>query len=108
MNGILGDSGSLYTLGVQGNRPFRAGDAGRAYPSTPVAPLKILPMSQMVGNYVHSNGWPGRPKGAVRGDGTHGPGGVYTDNGKYTSPPTANVLRNGARPCVLYPNQALL
>jgi len=60
VDGILGDGGSIYTLGVQGNRPFRAGSVRKAYPAVPEPPLKILPMSQMVSNYAHDNGWPER------------------------------------------------
>ena len=60
VDGILGDGGSIYTLGVQGNRPFRAGSVRKAYPAVPEPPLKILPMSQMVSNFAHNNGWPER------------------------------------------------
>jgi hypothetical protein len=100
VDGILGDSGSLYTLGVQGNRPFRIGSSGRAYPAAPLPPLEILPMSQMTENYVHSNGWPGRPRfdgttgTGTPGDGSHGPGGIYTDNGSTGWNVSANVLTN--------------
>ena len=92
VDGILGDSGALYTLGVQGNRPFRIGKE-RSYPALPEPPLEILPMSQMTHNWVHGHGWPERPnkadatqpsapsERAIPGDGSHGPGGVYTDNG---------------------------
>ncbi len=81
VDGIMGDGGSIYTLGPQGNRPFRQGTVRPSYPALPIPPLKILPMSQIVHNYVHSNGWPERPRNSIKGDGSHGPGGIYTDNG---------------------------
>lgn len=47
----------IYTLGPQGNRPFlRASGFGRYYPAKPEPPLQILPMSQIVRNYLHDNG----------------------------------------------------
>ena len=53
----LGDGGMIYTLGPQGNRPFlRASGFGRYYPVEPEPPLEILPMSQIVRNYLHDNG----------------------------------------------------
>lgn len=79
--GVMGDGGSVYTLGVQGNQPFPLGPTGRRYPAAPLPPLKLLPPSQMVGNFLHDNGWAGRPRESVAGDGTHGPGGIYTDDG---------------------------
>ena len=105
VDGILGDSGALYTLGVQGNRPFRIGKE-RTYPALPEPPLEILPMSQMTHNWVHGHGWPERPnkadatqpsapsERAIPGDGSHGPGGVYTDNGStYSAQHSFRLIR---------------
>jgi hypothetical protein len=75
------------------NRPFRQGSL-RKYPAVPLPPLKILPMSQMTENFVEHNGWPERPKGSTPGDGTHGPGGVYTDNGSTGWNVSSNVFNN--------------
>eukprot|EP00729_Bicosta_minor_P006900 gene6901-7060_t len=92
VDGIMGDGGSLYTLGVQGNRPFREGSIRKSYPAVPLPPLKILPMSQMTENFVEHNGWPDRPRNSQPGDGTHGPGGVYTDNGSTGWNVSSNVF----------------
>ena len=74
IDGIMGDGGAVYTLGPQGNRPFRQG--ATAYPALPLPPLEMLPMSIISSNYLHHNGWEGRPRNTVPGDGTHGPGGI--------------------------------
>ena len=94
VDGILGDGGSIYTLGVQGNRPFLVGSVRKSYPPLPLPPLEILPMSQIVHNYVRANGWPERPKGSHNGDGSHGPGGLYTDNGSTGWNVSSNVFED--------------
>ena len=84
--GIMGDGGSIYTLGPQGNRPDNQ--------TLPLPPLKLLPPSRIFANYLHDNGWPTRPRNSVPGDGTHGPGGLYTDNGSTNWNVTSNVFVN--------------
>ena len=66
--GVMGDGGAVYTLGVQGNRPFRK-VGNRTFPSLPLPPLEIAPMSIISKNWIHDNGWPSRPgHGAKPGD----------------------------------------
>ena len=83
--GIMGDGGAVYTLGVQGNRPFRQ-IGNLTFPALPLPPLEIAPMSIITKNWIHDNGWPSRPghgakpgDGTPAGDGSHGPGGIYLD-----------------------------
>ena len=137
---MLGDGGSIYTLGPQGNVPFpkvgppspllhfplhahahaailflcvclfvfvatalvicgavycadltwypcmcralyidmydEQGPSGKVYPAVPLSPLKVLPQSTMLGNYIHDTG----PTGPdAPGAGSHFPGGLYND-----------------------------
>ena len=53
---MLGDGGAIYTLGPQGNVPFPKGPSGKVYPEAPVPPLRRLPPSTMVGNFIHDTG----------------------------------------------------
>ena len=101
IDGVMGDGGAIYTLGVQGNRPFRQGNLRPSYPALPLAPLQILPMSLITKNWIHDNGWPSRPGHGVRpgdgtpaGDGSHGPGGIYLDNGSTGWNCTGNVFQS--------------
>ena len=48
--------GGWLQLGPQGNVPFPKGPSGKVYPSVPLPPLKVLPPSTMVGNYIHDTG----------------------------------------------------
>ena len=93
LDGIMGDGGAIYTLGPQGNRPFRIGGVRPSYPPLPLPPLRILPMSRVTANWVHDNGWSERPRNSVPGDGTHGPGGIYLDNGSTGWNCSRNVFR---------------
>jgi hypothetical protein len=99
IDGIMGDGGAIYTLGVQANIPFRQGK--RTYPPLPLPPLTVHPYSKITANWVHHNGWSGRPghgarpgDGTPRGDGSHGPGGIYLDNGSTGWNCTRNVFEN--------------
>ena len=65
IDGIMGDGGAVYTLGVQGNRPFHQG-SNREYPALPLPPLKIQPMSVIHSNWIHNNGWSSRPGHGAR------------------------------------------
>lgn len=88
---MLGDGGSIYTLGPQGNVPFPKGPSGKVYPATPTVPLKRLPASQMVGNYIHDTG----PRDGVvdaPGAGSHFPGGLYNDEGTTNWAMVGNVV----------------
>jgi hypothetical protein len=58
-------------------------------------------MSVIRRNWVHHNGWQGRPGHGARpgdgtpdGDGSHGPGGIYLDNGSTGWNCTENVFEN--------------
>merc|ERR1712194_410521 len=76
---LLGDGGSIYTLGPQGNQPYPKGPSGKAYPVTPVPPLKVLPPSTMHANYIHDS--PGKGVLNTPGFGSHSPGALYNDEG---------------------------
>ena len=52
------------------------GPSGKVYPAVPLSPLKVLPQSTMLGNYIHDTG----PTGPdAPGAGSHFPGGLYND-----------------------------
>jgi len=88
---MLGDGGAIYTLGTQGNVPFPKGPSGKTYPSTPAAPLKVLPFSTIIGNYIHDTG-PRDGVPSAPGAGSHSPGGLYTDEGSTNWAMVGNVV----------------
>jgi hypothetical protein len=58
-------------------------------------------MSTITRNWIHSNGWIDRPGHGARpgdqtprGDGSHGPGGIYLDNGSTGWNCSENVFEN--------------
>jgi hypothetical protein len=74
---ILGDGGSIYTLGPQGAMPYPKGPSGRTYPDkSPTAP--VAPPSRIIDNYIH-DAHPAGPD--APGAGSHFPGGIYNDEG---------------------------
>ena len=88
----LGDGGMIYTLGPQGNRPFwRASGIGRYYPAEPEPPLRILPMSQILRNYLHDNG-PPSDRGGQKAKA------LYSDEGSTNWNISGNVVENNGGP----------
>ena len=88
---MLGDGGSIYTLGPQGNVPFPKGPSGKVYPDRPTAPLQVLPPSTCNGNYIHDTG-PADGTKDQPGAGSHFPGGLYNDEGTTNWQMTGNVV----------------
>ena len=91
---VLGDGGGIYTLGAEGNLPFEM--------LNPQMPPKfkntsaILPPSVQSYNYVHDAGnaaTAGLDHGGI-GAGSHGVGGLYTDEGSTNWNLTHNVVAN--------------
>ena len=83
----------LQTLGPQGNKPFsRASGGGQVYPSIPELPLHVLPMSQIVRNYLHDNGPVGSAKGGQKAKG------LYSDDGSTNWDISENVIENNSGP----------
>ena len=71
---VLGDGGAIYTLGAQGNLPFLNRSSNTSV---------ILPPSVQTGNWIHDGGTHATAvldHGGI-GEGSHGPGGLYTDEG---------------------------
>ena len=70
----------MVQLGPQGNVPYPKGPSGKVYPAVPDPPLKVLPPSTMIGNYIHGTG-PRDGMVEAPGFGSHFPGGLYNDEG---------------------------
>ena len=90
---ILGDGGAIYTLGVQGNRPFKVDANGKRYTNK----TAVLAPSTMLRNYVHDAPQPGDEAAAVLdhdgiGAGCHCPAGLYTDEGSTNWNISDNVI----------------
>lgn len=87
---VLGDGGGIYTLGAQGNLPFHS----------PYHPYKnktaILPPSVMHRNHIHSAGNTETAKldHDGLGEGSHSPGGLYTDTGSTNWNISSNVVQD--------------
>eukprot|EP01043_Picozoa_sp_COSAG02_P009889 COSAG02_NODE_341_length_24173_cov_28.504777_8_plen_616_part_00 len=90
----LGDGGMIYTLGPQGNRPFLRPNGGGSsdYPPEPEAPLQILPMSQILNNYLHDNGPSSSSSGGQKVKA------LYSDAGSTNWNISGNVIENNAGP----------
>jgi hypothetical protein len=87
---VLGDGGGIYTLGAQGNLPFRS-------PYHPYTnKTAILPPSVQYRNYIHSAGNAATAKldHDGLGEGSHSPGGLYSDTGSTNWNISHNVLRS--------------
>jgi hypothetical protein len=85
---VLGDGGSIYTLGAQGNLPF---EMPAKYKNITV----ILPPSTQIGNWIHDGG---THETALLdhdglGEGCHCPGGLYSDEGTTNFNLTRNVVQ---------------
>jgi hypothetical protein len=88
----LGDGGMIYTLGPQGNKPYaQASSTGKVYPAVPIPPLRVLPMSQILRNYLHDNG-PTGPTGGQKAKG------LYSDEGSTNWNISGNVIENNSGP----------
>ena len=78
---LLGDGAGIYTLGPEGNLPFASGPQYGPGPKYFHNVSAILPPSVMRGNWIHDAG---DRKSALLdhnglGEGSHAPGGIYTD-----------------------------
>ena len=77
---LLGDGGAVYTLGPQGGQPCLSGGPDAPFPRNSSAE----PPSLIAFNYIHDAGNHATAlldHGGVQ-EGTHSPGGVYTDQGR--------------------------
>lgn len=90
----LGDGGMIYTLGPQGNRPFGGRGTARTlrYPVEPLPPLRILPMSQILRNYLHDNGPASASGGGQKAKA------LYSDDGSTNWNISGNVIENNGGP----------
>ena len=83
----------IYTLGPQGNKPWRTCDGcERNYPAMPQPPLHIQAMSRIERNYMHDNGPASSTGGGFKAKG------VYSDDGSTNWNISENVIENNAGP----------
>ena len=90
---LMGDGGGIYSLGPEGNLPLGSSPRFNGNFHNVTA---ILPPSTITGNWIHDAGdhqtalsW-----NDGLGEGSHAPGGVYTDEGSTNWNISGNVLSN--------------
>ena len=89
----LGDGGMIYTLGPQGNKPWRnCAGCDKSYPSEPEPPLHIKPMSRIERNYLHHNGPASSTGGGFKAKA------LYSDSGSTNWRVSQNVIEDNAGP----------
>eukprot|EP01052_Picozoa_sp_SAG31_P039389 SAG31_NODE_5455_length_2527_cov_1.923394_1_plen_696_part_00 len=93
---LLGDGAAIYTLGPEGNLPFGSGPRYSDGPKYFANVSAILRPSVIRANWIHDAG---DHQSALRdhaglGEGSHAPGGIYTDEGSTNWNISGNVLNN--------------